>query len=419
MMKSPLVFVFCLLLRCGRSFIVSPPPPPFRPRGDVLARTGAATPTAAAATATATAAEAAEAVVAPESLEGVTEQACLDTANRMRVVKVPVSASVHPSGEVGISYVNWPGERKAALKTKLPPMVLIHGFDSSCLEYRRLGSRLAARGIDTYAVCLLGWGFTQLDGVASFSAQSKIEALQSFVETAIGPNQPFCIAGASLGGAAAIEVAAAAANADNGNCQGLVLLDAQGFVDGIGPMQMMPKPVAKIGVEVLKSVPLRSSANQMSYFDKETYATDEAVVIGRMHCLRDGWSDALVSFMQSGGFSPSSKLPTIAAPSLILWGRQDGILDGEEFASKFVETLPDARLRWIEECGHVPHLEKPDETADAIAEFMRDVVVSRGRGGVASSNPISTVGIDAKLVGIVGAATALAAAFGADFLPVH
>ena len=35
-----------------------------------------------------------------------------------------------------------------------------------------------------------------------------------------------------------------------------------------------------------------------------------------------------------------------------------------------METLPDARLQWIEECGHVPHLEQPKETAAAISNFL-------------------------------------------------
>jgi pimeloyl-ACP methyl ester carboxylesterase len=285
---------------------------------------------------------------------GMEETALLETAAKMQRVVVPVTDSIHPAGQVGISYVNWPAEGGKRLKL---PVVLVHGFDSSCLEYRRLGSRLAARGIDTYAVDLLGWGYTQLDGVSSFSAQANIDSLNSWVETVLGANTPFAIAGASLGGAAAIELAAM-----NPNCEGLILLDAQGFVDGIGPMASMPRPLAKIGVEVLKSVPLRSSANQMSYFDKKTYATDEAVVVGRMHCMREGWSDALVSFMQSGGFSPSAKVPMVQARSLVLWGREDGILDGKEFAPKFLETLPNASLQWIEECGHVPHLEQPDVT---------------------------------------------------------
>ena len=97
---------------------------------------------------------------------------------------------------------------------------------------------------------------------------------------------------------------------------------------------MLPKPLAELGVQVLKSVPFRSSANQMSYFDKEAYATEDALKVGRLHCLRDGWSDALVSFMLAGGFSPSEKVSKIDMPSLVLWGRQDTILDGNEFANK-------------------------------------------------------------------------------------
>ena len=132
-------------------------------------------------------------------------------------------------------------------------------------------------------------------------------------------------------------------------------------------------------------------SNQMSYYDTETFATEEAQVIGRLHCLRDGWSDAMVNYMQSGGFSPSAKVPTISSPALILWGRQDGILDGDEFANKFVETLPDAELQWIEECGHVPHLEQPKETAVAISKFIRNSSEKRQRRGKSSSFPSNTV----------------------------
>lgn len=117
---------------------------------------------------------------------------------------------------------------------------------------------MAAEGIDVYAVDLLGWGFTQLDGVGTFSAEAKVDALNSFInEITTRGNGQFCIGGASLGGAAAIEVAAT-----NPNCSGLILIDAQGFVDGIGPMATMPPQVAGLGVEVLSKCP--ASANRFS-----------------------------------------------------------------------------------------------------------------------------------------------------------
>jgi pimeloyl-ACP methyl ester carboxylesterase len=122
----------------------------------------------------------------------------------------------------------------STVSRNLPTVILIHGFDSSNLEFRRLGSRLAARGIDTYAVDLLGWGYTQLDNVLDFSASAKVEALQSFIQQVVigadmGANnkKKFCIAGASLGGAAAIDIAVRNPN----DCAALILLDAQGFVD--------------------------------------------------------------------------------------------------------------------------------------------------------------------------------------------
>eukprot|EP00428_Durinskia_dybowskii_P018781 CAMPEP_0170207036 /NCGR_PEP_ID=MMETSP0116_2-20130129/3088_1 /TAXON_ID=400756 /ORGANISM="Durinskia baltica, Strain CSIRO CS-38" /LENGTH=338 /DNA_ID=CAMNT_0010457479 /DNA_START=217 /DNA_END=1233 /DNA_ORIENTATION=- len=325
-------------------------------------------------------------------MTGIQEQACIDAAKRMTRVAVPVPSDISPSGSVGISYIHWPADKSKRSKNS-PPLLLIHGFDSSGLEYRRLGPKLAAKGIDTYAVDILGWGFTQYDGVSSFSADSKVKALENFVNTMFGKETPFCIAGASLGGAAAIELAAV----KQGVCAGLILIDAQGFVDGVGPMAKLPTPLAKLGVGVLKSIPLRNSANQMSYYDKETFATEEAQVIGRLHCLRDGWDDAMVSFMQSGGFSPSSKIPLIQSPSLVLWGRQDGILEGKEYANQFVETLPNARLVWIEECGHVPHLEQPETTASAIAEFFNSDVETQVTS-VQQSQPTYLVG-----AGFVGA----------------
>lgn len=178
------------------------------------------------------------------------------------------------------------------------------------------------------------------------------------------------IAGASLGGAAAIEFAVQ----PDTPVTACVLLDAQGFVDGVGPVvSMLPGPIAKLGIGVLKSEPLRNSANQMSYFDKETYATEDALKIGRIHCLNEGWDDGMLNFMTTGGFRPKEKVKDITQRTCVLWGRQDGILDGKEFTAKFMETLPndENELHWIEECGHVPHLEQADVTADVIYNFMK------------------------------------------------
>ncbi len=171
-------------------------------------------------------------------------------------------------------------------------------------------------------------------------------------------------------------------------------------------MAKLPKSIAQIGVQVLKSVPLRNSANNMSYYDKKSFATEDALKVGRLHCLREGWDNALVSFMLDGGFYPSTKVENIEAPSLILWGRQDTILE-IEFASKFLETLPNASLKWIENCGHVPHLEQPSATAEAISAFLSsEELTTNLSSDVESSNgPIIAGSLaGAALVGTTAAA---------------
>jgi len=309
--------------------------------------------------------------VRPDPLNdfSISDPDCISSATLMRRILIPVEETIHPSGEIGISYIHWPASPTAS-SSPPPSILLVPGFDSSCLEYRRLGPKLSSLGVNVYAVDVLGWGFTQLPSSLSldYSASAKLTTLASFWKT-LTDNAPVCIGGASLGGAVAIEYAADPSSPAT-SC---VLLDAQGFVDGIGPIvSLLPTPLARLGVGVLKSVPLRNYANNLSYFDPEKFATEDALAVGRIHCLREGWEDAMLSFMTTGGFKPKEKVEKVLQRTCILWGRQDNILDGKEFANKFMEVMPNKEneLHWVENCGHVPHLEQSEETAKIIYNFL-------------------------------------------------
>jgi pimeloyl-ACP methyl ester carboxylesterase len=266
----------------------------------------------------------------------ISEVACINAAKLMRRVVVPVSTNVCATGTVAISYIHWKAAQPITTtkqqQQRMLPLLLVHGFDSSCLEYRRLGPILSSLGVDVYCVDLLGWGYTQLDMAANitYSAKAKIEALKSFWNV-VGYNSDVVVGGASLGGTAVIEYAANildeqrrnnddddASSSTGSFIRGMVLIDAQGFVDGIGPMSALPSPLAKLGISVLKSNWLRSTANQMSYYNKATFATEDALKIGRLHTLREGWENGMLSFMSSGGFRPMTKVSSIDIPSLIL-----------------------------------------------------------------------------------------------------
>jgi hypothetical protein len=67
----------------------------------------------------------------------------------------------------------------------------------------------------------------------------------------------------------------------------LVLIDAQGFIDGNG-MSGLPRPLAAAGVWVLRTKGLRMAANRMAYHD-QGFATEDAMRVGRLHTHLDGW----------------------------------------------------------------------------------------------------------------------------------
>ena len=106
-------------------------------------------------------------------------------------------------------------------KSTSPPLVLLHGFDSSALEYRRLAPLLAETR-DVFVPDILGWGFSNHDAVQSFTPAAKMAHLKSFVRDVV--KEPCVIVGASLGGALAITLAVESPEL----VDQVVLIDAQG-----------------------------------------------------------------------------------------------------------------------------------------------------------------------------------------------
>jgi len=62
---------------------------------------------------------------------------------------------------------------------------------------------------------------------------------------------------------------------------------------------------------------------------------------------------------------------TIKRPTLIIWGRQDGLVslaDGE----RFNREIAGSKMIVIDECGHVPNVEKPGEFNAAVLKFLAE-----------------------------------------------
>ena len=283
----------------------------------------------------------------PSEITQLTESTSIALAQSIEQIPIMTPLSEQP---VATTYV-----RQGSGGT---PILLLHGFDSSVLEFRRLLPLLAAQN-ETLAVDLLGFGFTErLAGIAFSPAAIKTH-LYYFWKTLI--NEPVILVGASMGGAAAIDFTLAYPDC----VKKLVLLDSAGYSAGPTIGRFLFPPLDYLAVEFLRRPGVRERISKTAYYDKNL-ATLDAQLCAALHLKLSGWHQALKAFTKSGGYgSFTEKLSQISQPTLILWGECDRIL-GTGDAYKFKEAIAHSQLIWIKNCGHVPHLEQPQITAGHI-----------------------------------------------------
>jgi pimeloyl-ACP methyl ester carboxylesterase len=292
------------------------------------------------------------------AIDGLTEATSLAMVGAIASSKIPI-----PSQAEGVTttYVKQ--------GTGSPPILLLHGFDSSLLEFRRLMPLLAQHN-QTWAVDLLGFGFTERPGGLDVTPASIEAHLYSVWQTLIG--RPVVLVGASMGGAAAIAFTLAFPQV----VEKLVLIDSAGFSNGPVMGRFLNDSLGYWVTErFLKKPSVRQKISEKAYYNK-VFASADAQKCAALHLDCPNWSKSLISFTRSGGYrSCKSRLSEIQVPTLILWGEGDRIL-GTKDAAQFRNAISQSKLVWVTNCGHVPHLETPEFTATSIQEFIDSGVPS-------------------------------------------
>lgn len=64
------------------------------------------------------------------------------------------------------------------------------------------------------------------------------------------------------------------------------------------------------------------------------------------------------------------RLGAIKQPTLIVWGREDGLTPLAREGEAFKREIPHAQLVVFDACGHVPQVEKPSEFNAAVLKFL-------------------------------------------------
>lgn len=255
------------------------------------------------------------------------------------------------------------------------PLVLFHGTGESALDWSWVLPKLG-ENYRVYAPDFPGAGESAKpirDYTVDFFTQFAADFLN-----AIGIDRAI-IAGNSLGGLVALKIALSRPE----QTAGLVMIDSTGLGEAVSPfLSSLTIPalgeLAVAGCTTPIGAVMRSRSRAALQFahpeniPKEWYAEQE-------HLSQTfGFLQATLSSLRSQ-LNPIGQrtvmvdaLPKLQMPTLLMWGENDLIFPKSQ-AEAAVQHLQQGYLKVIPDCGHIPHLEKPDRFVTALNEFLAKI----------------------------------------------
>lgn len=188
------------------------------------------------------------------------------------------------------------------------------------------------------------------------SIQAVAEMTSRFLQDYLA--EPAVLVGNSFGGHVALRIALDQPE----QVRGLVLAGSSGLIEKsmVSDIQIRPSRewlVRKIG--------------ELFYDQSHMRPAD----IDRAHreLSERGGARAMVRLSRSARRDHlGERIGEIAAPTLLLWGRND-IVTPPEAAEEFNRLIRDSRLVWFDRCGHAPMIEAPQAFAAALAQFADEL----------------------------------------------
>ena len=240
-----------------------------------------------------------------------------------------------------------------------PPVLLLHGFDSSFLEFRRLAPLLAGH-CQLFIPDLFGFGFTPRPRDGPFNPKGVLAHLQTLLPAIAAQLEPahrgqgIGLIGASMGGAVAVELARRQPERINR----LLLLAPAGLT---GRPMPLPPLLDGLGVRFLALPAVRRGLCRSAFADPDRDVGPAELEIASLHLQAPRWAPALAAFARSGGFAGCGD-PLPPQPLLALWGHQDRILRGPQ--KQAAQALLGERIEGLDHCGHLPHIDRPQQVAE-------------------------------------------------------
>lgn len=254
-----------------------------------------------------------------------------------------------------------------------PVLLLLHGFGASVYSWRDVIEPLGQEGlVVAYDRPAFGLTSRPLRGEWTddnpYSPEAAADLAVGLMD-ALGVERAVLV-GHSAGGATAIQTALRHPE----RVQALILVAPAvyqgGAPTGIQPFLRLPQ-VRRLGPLLVRWLLPRLGTQGVltAWYDPEQ-VTDE-VLEGYERPLRaENWDRALWELTLASGPVDVTRLPEIAAPTLIITGDSDAVVPPEN-SQRLADDLPQAELVVIRQTGHLPQEERPDLFLDAVVAFLR------------------------------------------------
>ena len=235
-----------------------------------------------------------------------------------------------------------------------PPVLALHGFDSSHLEYRRLAPLLAG-GHQLFIPDLFGFGFCPRPLKANYGPEAVLDHLELVLAEVLQRSGVARVGliGASMGGSVAVELARRCPE----RIERLLLLAPAGLT---GKPMPVPPPLNQLGARFLGLPAIRRGLCRSAFAMPDRDVGPAELEIASLHLRCPNWAEALAAFAGSGGFAGCGE-PLPPQPLQVLWGQNDRILRPPQ--KRAAQRLLGERITELECCGHLPHIDQPTTVA--------------------------------------------------------
>jgi pimeloyl-ACP methyl ester carboxylesterase len=270
-------------------------------------------------------------------------------------------------------FVDLPGGYRAHYRDEGDPtrplLVLLHGFGDSFTSWEGWVKELKAQ-FHIISVDFPGHGLTRAPEGSSLNAEALADFVDVFAATLKLPR--FAAAGNSMGGGAAWQLAVRHPE----RIDALILVDAAGFPNDKPPsdvplaFKILRYPIGRALLRNIDNRPLIENGLKTDVYDKSIITP---FVVDRWADFQraPGHRAILMSINMGLPSKPTAELlSTIKAPTLILWGESDPLIEPAA-AQKFAAAIAAAKLITYPNVGHLPQLEIPQRSAADAAAFLK------------------------------------------------